>query len=616
MAGDVLLLRAGAHSSDPQIARTAVRALGRLERPALIQDITFSLKSEYPEVRAEAATAVAQALQGWKPGGPLAGPLTLDAVAATLESQLRSETDANVREQLCESIGRLPYGAAPQVARAESLLVERAASGTSLADRLGVAKGLFWLARKSQKIHPLDEAAIAVLRQLAVRTGTELVGGARVRRLALDALIRANGVDDGLLKIVAADSDVQVRRLAMHAAASGRTAEALVLDALADEAGSVRIEALRTLGARKSAEGCVAFNAATGDREIPVALVAIDQLGACQSREAVSVLKRTAQDVSKTDAPRRWQRAAHAIVALAHSDPDRARAALPPFARAATWQLRMYGARAAALINDRGVLELLAGDQDDNVREAAVEGLATVAGHAADPVYVSQFDRGGYQVLRAAAIALKDTPAPERAVPPLKRALARLIAEGRDNSRDARDAIVGTLTSLHAAPASAKVAVRKPIPPMTAEQLRLVAGLRARLTIRGVGSVDLALLGLEAPYSVLRFEELAAVGYYNGLTFHRVVPNFVIQGGSPGANEYIGDAAFMRDELGQWPHVRGSIGISTRGRDTGDAQIFIDLVDNPVLDHEFTVFAQVLNGLDLIDQILEGDTIERIEIVR
>jgi cyclophilin family peptidyl-prolyl cis-trans isomerase len=108
---------------------------------------------------------------------------------------------------------------------------------------------------------------------------------------------------------------------------------------------------------------------------------------------------------------------------------------------------------------------------------------------------------------------------------------------------------------------------------------------------------------------------LAESGYYNGLTFHRVVPNFVIQGGSPGANEYIGDAAFMRDELGSWPHVRGAVGISTRGRDTGDAQIFIDLVDNPRLDHDYTVFAQVLNGIDVVDRILEGDVIEKIEIV-
>ncbi len=152
-------------------------------------------------------------------------------------------------------------------------------------------------------------------------------------------------------------------------------------------------------------------------------------------------------------------------------------------------------------------------------------------------------------------------------------------------------------------------------PDFNADDLRRLASPRARVTIRGVGIFDLALFTKDAPATVLRFVHLAETGYYNGLTFHRIVPNFVIQGGSPGANEYIGDSWFMRDELGLWPHVRGAVGISTRGHDTGDAQIFIDTVDNPRLDHEYTVFGQVLNGIEIVDRILEGDVIERVEII-
>ena len=74
-------------------------------------------------------------------------------------------------------------------------------------------------------------------------------------------------------------------------------------------------------------------------------------------------------------------------------------------------------------------------------------------------------------------------------------------------------------------------------------------------------------------------------------------------------------ANLTRDELGQWPHVRGAVGISTRGRDTSDVGIFIDLVDNPRFDHEYILFARVLNGVDLVGEILEGDVIEKIEIV-
>ena len=66
--------------------------------------------------------------------------------------------------------------------------------------------------------------------------------------------------------------------------------------------------------------------------------------------------------------------------------------------------------------------------------------------------------------------------------------------------------------------------------------------------------------------------------------------------------------------MGQRSHTRGTLGISTRGRDTGDSQIFINLVDNYRLDHNYTVFARVSRGMDNVDKIQEGDEIERIDV--
>ncbi len=86
----------------------------------------------------------------------------------------------------------------------------------------------------------------------------------------------------------------------------------------------------------------------------------------------------------------------------------------------------------------------------------------------------------------------------------------------------------------------------------------------------------------------------------------------MIQGGSPGANEFIGDGPYTRDELTVRSHLRGTVGVSTRGRDTGDGQIFVNLVDNPRLDHNYTIFAEVVEGMDFVDDILEGAIIERI----
>jgi len=128
----------------------------------------------------------------------------------------------------------------------------------------------------------------------------------------------------------------------------------------------------------------------------------------------------------------------------------------------------------------------------------------------------------------------------------------------------------------------------------------------------GGGRIELRLRAFEAPTNAARFARLARAGYFDGLTFHRIVPGFVIQGGSPGANEFVGDGPFTRDELTVGSHLRGTVGVSTRGRDTGDGQIFVNLVDNPRLDHNYTIFAEVVTGMDVIDQMVEGATIRRV----
>ena len=106
--------------------------------------------------------------------------------------------------------------------------------------------------------------------------------------------------------------------------------------------------------------------------------------------------------------------------------------------------------------------------------------------------------------------------------------------------------------------------------------------------------------------------------YYDGFTFHRVEPNFVIQGGSPGANEYSSALdVFKRDEI-NLPNVRGAVGLSTRGLDTADGQIYVMLVDDPRLDGRFTIFAYVFDSpedMRTLDGIQEGDTIAHVRAV-
>ena len=107
---------------------------------------------------------------------------------------------------------------------------------------------------------------------------------------------------------------------------------------------------------------------------------------------------------------------------------------------------------------------------------------------------------------------------------------------------------------------------------------------------------------------------LVRAGYYDGGNWHRVEPDFVIQGAGPGTNEYVGYAHYLRDEFGTVAHPRGTVGMSTRAHDTGDAQWFINLRDNPRLIRDYTVFAEVVSGIDVVDAILEGDTVASMRI--
>ena len=620
---DLVTLRTGIRSRDPQAAILAIRAVGRLERPALITDLIPALRFALPEVRAEAANAIGQAAQGWSVAPRPFGTPDLGSVLSILIEELDDEEEAGVRAALCETIGRLPYQSGDDVARAEAALVALADEAEAVADRLGVTKGLEALVRRQHDRRAPGSPVVETLRTLAGigedddgNEHADRLRDARVRRLALEALIIAGAIDEPLVVRAATDPDPQVRRLAMRAAAASGKGTGVLARGLLDATPMVRLEALKGFSTRRDDGACDAFVVAAADVEAQVALVALDQLAVCAGHAAgVTLLESTASDLSSATSPRGWHRAAHAIAALAGAAPDRAAAALGQFAASTRWQLRVYAARAAATLGNRQLLQTLATDVHDNVVEAAIEGLVKVGGHEEDALYIKALSRTGYQAIRAAALALDGTPRTDDAVPALTAAWTRLSEENRANSFDTRAAVGATLARLGTPPPAAKPAAQTTDSVLSTAELRRLAAPRARVTIRDVGAFDVALFTSEAPLTVLRFASLAESGYYNGLMFHRVVPNFVVQGGSPAANEYVGTSEFMRDEVGLWPHVRGAVGLSTRGRDTGDGQFFIDLVDNPRFDHEYTVFAQVLNGMDVIDRILVGDVIERIEII-
>jgi len=117
-----------------------------------------------------------------------------------------------------------------------------------------------------------------------------------------------------------------------------------------------------------------------------------------------------------------------------------------------------------------------------------------------------------------------------------------------------------------------------------------------------------------APLTVLNFMQLAKDEFYDGLKFHRVVPNFVAQGGDPRGDGWGGPNYFIRCEYSDLPYKRGTVGIATSGKDTGGSQFFITLSPQPHLEARYTIFGQVISGMQIVDEIVIGNTIEKIEI--
>ena len=473
---DLKMLLDGTRHPSEAVQRMAIRALGRLERPALVGQIEPALSSTFAPVRAAAAEALGQAVASGSAGAS-------GAVQAALIKHLGGERDQAVIGAICWTLGRLPYATAQAARSAEVTLLVAAlpidASSTApLALQLGVARGLESLLRRNAKLFTPSQETVRRLKQMALerrkpRRQDEAEDTIRVRRLAMAALASSKQADEATVTAAAADQDGQVRRLALVALASaapGSVSEAarakMMSAGLADPDYLVRYEALRIHA--RSLTGAFAdwtpVFAALDDPSPHVALLAIDLLSGPQPQreQAIERLRREVETLpgasrAAPGAPSAgraapadldWHRAAHALVSLARVAPEGAAALLPRFEGSVHWPVRMYAARAAALLRDAECLTRLARDERDNVRDAAITGLKTVAGHDADSLYLEALGRPDYQLIMTAANALIGTPRRTEATAALLAALARITAEKRETSRDARLALIARIGEL------------------------------------------------------------------------------------------------------------------------------------------------------------------------
>ncbi len=644
---DRALLDRAAASTNAEFRRLAAQAFGRMASAEMLPPLVKLLSDSSAPTRAEAAAAIGKAVSGARSDlrddvAPTAAQI--QAAAAALEAQLAKEPADDARSAapaILEALGRLRLEGA-DLDRVEALLVANVSG--SPARIHGAVRGL---AAARQGRRALTTAARVRLREVS-RLGRERATDATltsIRRLAMIALVAARDTDTTTVIAAAKDPDFQVRRAAVQLMTP--TIDVYVPAILAvfnDPSMHVRLEAVTAQAKdRSTPRVCGPIVALVND---PVPLVSLQALGAlvpecALTPDVIARVASIADELADATKAATWHRGSRALTTLARLAPEEARKRLDVAARHSAWQVRAAAAGVAATVAAEPIVLSLSADGNANVRTAVIEALVRMKSPSVVRVALPALDSSDFQLVMAAAKALVGD---KTTAPKLLATLTRLTSEGADTSRDPRVAIVTTLTTLLGAEGvnelapwtadwdtavreqarraytAAKVPVpnlplkyRAPLQPTAQELTDHLKAKALEIEMTNGGLVTMQLFTADAPLAVSRVVSLARRGYYDGLTFHRIVPDFVVQGGSPGANEYVGDTRFMRDAVGR-PHLRGSVGISTRGYDTGDAQIFFDLLDVPRLDHDYTVFAQVTAGMEVVDAMLEGATIRKVTV--
>jgi len=130
------------------------------------------------------------------------------------------------------------------------------------------------------------------------------------------------------------------------------------------------------------------------------------------------------------------------------------------------------------------------------------------------------------------------------------------------------------------------------------------------------GEVKIELFADSAPNTVANFKSLVDKHFYDGLQFHRVIPGFMAQGGDPKGTGTGGPGYKIKAEFNDRPHVRGTVAMARSANpDSAGSQFYICYGEQPHLDGEYTVFGQVVTGMDAIDHIEQGDTMQQLQVI-
>jgi peptidyl-prolyl cis-trans isomerase B (cyclophilin B) len=662
LTADELLLASAERSSLSVIRIAAVHSIARFENPGDVRRLAQHISDADRNVRRDVAFALAFVLRKAK---PVEDAREITTAFDVLRARLLIEKVAVVEGAILMSLGELSLDAR-QAAEVERILLERIKqTPTSIPALYGVEA---WYRRQPSR--PVPDAMRARLRQLSVpRLGAD---GGDPLLPALEALRAIGDTDERTITTASRFNCTfepkcgwEIRRVAvqMMSGAADRFGQA-IYRRLDDVVALVRLEAVRGLAKSiPSTRSCAPLIEALADENRHVVTTAIDLLdAACQDRDDVLLrLRFFVKQLGGTDAAdARWHEGAHALVTLAKFEPDEAlRLATELAERHEHWQVRARAARVAELTRNEELGSRLARDREPNVRTAALEGLAKIGSPARVPAAIAALAGDDVQLVLTAAQILKKArlgPLADQGIGAegwngLALALMRLTAADHEPTREARvellarlaewgspsdvelqSAFRGFLKDLDPAVATAAAdalfaqtgervrptPTRRPIEQPTEDELRSLrvsvsAGHSAvHLWLSDGSIIEIRLLMDRAPLTAARFFRLAESGYYNGLTFHRVLPDLMMAGGSPGANDYAGYRRFWPDEItpGAGELTVGLVGMPARERHTARGQFFITTGPDSARVGDFTVFGRAC----VSPKVMEGAVIREVTV--
>jgi cyclophilin family peptidyl-prolyl cis-trans isomerase/HEAT repeat protein len=456
----------------------------------------------------------------------------------------------------------------------------------------------------------------------------------------------------------------------------GDARAAPALTALANTPGRYTASfAVKGLGTSKATQAATALRQIVGERRLapPVVIQAVRSLATIRDAAAVPVLTTIVADGSADPTLRLEAMTAlgalatsehldllldllshsvpgirgAALQALARVDPDTFLTALASLDTDREWTVRVALASAlGTLPSERSLprLTLMLQDADQKVIAAVLGALASSKATGVEKIFLDRLGSGDLAVRTAAANALADLKV-AAAAQPLAEAYRRSTSE---DGYTARAAALGALARLDPAAARPVLlealkdrdwAVRVRALTLLKEQNVTGQDEAARPATAGrsvtdpqwqaivapkfsphafietdKGTIELELAVIDAPLTVANFIALARKGFFRDVAIHRVVPDFVVQDGDPRGDGEGSPGYTIRDELNELPYLRGTVGMALDWEDTGGSQFFITHSPQPHLDARYTVFGRVVNGMDIVDRLVQWDVIRNVRI--